>query len=72
MTIQERIKYAEDKRSEAFSDGTLQDLTYWNGYIDALKAVKDDGAIIVNNFGKECKHITNKGHITINVGKDKK
>ena len=69
MTIQERIKYAEEKRDEAFSDGSIHNLTYWNGYIDALKKVLDDGAsIIVNNFGKECKRITNEGHMTINIG----
>ena len=42
MSIEERIKYAEEKRDVAFSDGTLYDLTYWNGYIAALKAVQDD------------------------------
>lgn len=72
MTIDERIKYAEQKRDESFSKDSVQSLVYWDGYIAALKAVKEDGAIIVNNFGKECKHITNKGHITINVGKENK
>lgn len=42
MTIKERIKYAEQKRDDAFSNGTIQSLTYWNGYIDALKAVSED------------------------------
>ena len=42
MSIEERIKYAEQERDWAFSDGTVQALTYWNGYIAALKAVKDD------------------------------
>lgn len=41
-SIDERIKYAEGKRDEAFSDGTVKDLAYWNGYIDALKAVKEE------------------------------
>ncbi len=70
MTIEERIKYAEQKRDEAFSNDSLQSLCYWDGYIAALKAVKDEGAIIVNNFGNG-KQIKNEGHITINVGKGK-
>ena len=72
MSLEERIKFAEQKRDEAFSDGTLQDLSYWNGYLAALKAVKDDGAsIIVNNFGNG-KQIKNEGHITINLRKEQK
>jgi hypothetical protein len=43
MTIDERIQYAEGRRDEALSDGTLNDVVYWNGYIDGLKAVKRDG-----------------------------
>jgi hypothetical protein len=43
MSIEERIKYAEDKRDDAISNGTLNDIVYWNGYLDALKAVKRDG-----------------------------
>ena len=42
MTIDERIKYAEQKRDEAFSNGSLQSLCYWDGYIAALKAVSDE------------------------------
>lgn len=42
MTLEERIKYAEQKRDEAFSNGTMQDLVYWNGYIAALKDVRED------------------------------
>lgn len=41
MTIDERIKYAEQKRDEAFSNGSLQSLCYWDGYLAALKAVKE-------------------------------
>lgn len=44
MTIEERIEYAENKRNEAVSNGTIQDIVYWNGYLDALKAVKRDNA----------------------------
>ena len=43
MTIDERIKYAEARRDEALSNGTINDVVYWNGYIDGLKAVKRDG-----------------------------
>ena len=42
MTIDERIKYAEQKRDEAFSNGSLQSICYWDGYIAALKSVKED------------------------------
>lgn len=44
MSIDERIKYAESRRNEALSDGTINDVIYWNGYIDGLKAVKRDNA----------------------------
>lgn len=43
MTIDERIKYAESNRDDALSNGTLYTLFYWDGYIAALKAVKEDG-----------------------------
>ena len=42
MTIDERIKYAEQKRDEAFSNDSVQNLCYWDGYIAALKAVSDE------------------------------
>lgn len=42
MTIEERIKYAEAKRDEAVTDGTVADAIYWNGYLDGLKAVQRD------------------------------
>ena len=41
MTIEELIKYAEQKRDEAFSNDSLQRLCYWDGYIAALKVVKE-------------------------------
>lgn len=41
MTIDERIKYAEQKRDEAFSNDSVQSIVYWDGYIAALKAVRD-------------------------------
>lgn len=43
MTIDERIEYAEAKRNDAVSNGTINDVVYWNGYLDGLKAVKRDG-----------------------------
>lgn len=43
MSIDERIKYAEARRDDAISNGTMNDIVYWNGYVDGLKAVKRDG-----------------------------
>ena len=43
MSIDERIEYAEAKRNDAVSNGTINDVVYWNGYLDGLKAVKRDG-----------------------------
>ena len=43
MSIDERIKLAEARRDEAISNGTINDIVYWNGYLDGLKAVKRDG-----------------------------
>ena len=43
MTVEERIEYAEAKRNEAASNGSVNDIVYWNGYLDGLKAVKRDG-----------------------------
>ena len=42
MTIEERIKYAEQKRDEAFSNESLQSLCYWDGYLAALNDVEED------------------------------
>ena len=42
MTFEERIKYAEQRKEAAFSNCALSDLTYWTGYLDALKAVAED------------------------------
>ena len=42
MTIEERIKHAEKRKEEAFSNGKLGDITYWTGYIDAVTAVAED------------------------------
>jgi predicted transcriptional regulator len=41
VEIDERIKYAEQKRDEAFSNDSVQSIVYWDGYIAALKAVKE-------------------------------
>lgn len=43
MSIDERIEYAESRRDDALINGTINDVVYWNGYIDGLKAVKKDG-----------------------------
>ena len=42
MTIDERIKHAEQKRDEAFSNDSVQSIVYLDGYIAALKAVRED------------------------------
>ena len=41
MTIDERNKYAEQKRDEAFSKDSLSGISYWDGYIAALEDSKD-------------------------------
>ena len=41
MNIDERLKYAENRRDESITNGTSYDCAYWNGYLDVLKAVKD-------------------------------
>lgn len=42
MSFEERIAYAQEKREEAVSNGTLNDIVYWNGYINGIEAVKRD------------------------------
>ena len=42
MTIDERIKYAEQRKKTAFEKGGLSDLVYWSGYLDAVKAMAED------------------------------
>ena len=42
MTIDERIKEAKKKRNEAYRKDSVQGIVYWDGYIAALKAVKED------------------------------
>ena len=42
MTIEERIKEAKNKRNEAYKKDSVQGIVYWDGYLDALKAVKED------------------------------
>lgn len=44
MAIEERIEYAEEKRNEAIDNDDDRSIVYWQGYIDALKAVKRDNA----------------------------
>ena len=42
MTIDERIKIAKKKRNEAYKKDSVQGIVYLDGYLDALKAVKED------------------------------
>ena len=42
MTIEERIKEAKKKRNEAYKKDSVQGIVYWDGYLDALKAVKEE------------------------------
>lgn len=42
MTIDERIKHAEQRRQESFGYDSLQGISYWDGYIAALKAIKEE------------------------------
>ncbi len=40
MTIDERIAWAKKQRNEAYKKDSVQGIVYWDGYLDALKAVK--------------------------------
>ena len=42
MTIDERIKEAKKKRNEAYRKDSVQGIVYWDGYLDALRDVKED------------------------------
>lgn len=42
MTIEERIKYAKKQRNIAYKKDSVQGIVYWDGYLDALKSVKED------------------------------
>ncbi len=42
MSIEELIKYAKLKRNEAYKKDSVQGIVYWDGYLDALKAVKEE------------------------------
>lgn len=39
MSIEERLKYAVERRDDSISNGTIHDVVYWNGYIDAINAI---------------------------------
>lgn len=41
-TLDKRIKQAKKKRIEAYRKDSVQGIVYWDGYLDALKAVKED------------------------------
>ena len=42
MTLKERIEHAERMRDEVLVNGTLKDLAYWNGYLNALRTAELD------------------------------
>jgi hypothetical protein len=46
MTIADRIKSAEASRDEAFRNNSISGVSYWDGYIDALKAVEGEKLLI--------------------------
>ena len=42
MTLDERIAWAKKQRNIAYKKDSVQGIVYWDGYLDALKAVKDN------------------------------
>jgi hypothetical protein len=42
MSITELLEYAVKRRDAELTDGRLNNVIYWNGYIDALKRVKEN------------------------------
>ena len=40
MTIDERIAWAKKQRNIAYKKDSVQGIVYWDGYLDALKAVQ--------------------------------
>ena len=42
MSIIELLEYAVKRRDAELIDGELNNVIYWNGYIDALKRVMED------------------------------
>jgi hypothetical protein len=53
MNIDERIKYAEQKRDEAFREDSLSGISYWDGYIEAVKAVNEEGYRMASEVARE-------------------
>lgn len=52
MSIDERIKYAENKRNEAIRYDNSYSISFWNGYLDGLNAIKrgmDNGNVVEGN-----------------------
>ena len=45
MSIEERIEYAKQKMNEAFRNGSLQGLNYWDGYKTAMEHILDKGFV---------------------------
>ena len=42
MPIDERIAWAKKQRNVAYKKDSVQGIVYWDGYLDALKAVKEE------------------------------
>jgi hypothetical protein len=53
MSIDERIKIAEEKREEAFKINSMHFIDYWDGYIAALKEVNEEGYRKASEVAKE-------------------
>ena len=42
MTIDERIAWAKKQRNVAYKKDSVQGIVYWDGYLDALKEVRNE------------------------------
>lgn len=42
MTVQERLKYAQEKLNEAIENADMEIFKYWCGYRGALKRVMEE------------------------------
>ena len=65
MNIDERLKYAENRRDESITNGTDYDCAYWNGYLDGLKAVQRDIIDISKFKGKILRKARTRNERTI-------
>ena len=46
-TLEERIEYAEKQRDVAFSKNNVQGISYWDGYIAAIKELMKETDYII-------------------------